>query len=572
MTACRRTVTVLLALALALASAYAPAGAAPASAAGTSTTTAAPTGAADATAVAGITATFDGFLAAPDVATQIKYVENGDALTAVLTKTAEVTAGVKLAVKVANLTATVEGTTAKFTYDLAAAKDGTILLPGQSGEAVLVHGVWLITGPTICDLTSAGAPQYANECLAAASQAAPPAAPSSRRAANGVGVTKTSILIGGVAAKTGSAESPDGDAFLGVRAYVKWFNAKGGIYGRKLKIVSERDDANRASQDISQARALVELDKVFAILPVATRSFAGATYLAGTETPVFGWNINAEWMKGKNLFGQSGSRSVFDEGGTYLPYLAKQLGATKVGIMDYEGAAQSKDCATGQEAGYKKYGLDVAYKSTGLNFGFTDLSGEIAKMRRAGVQFLSTCMDLDGNVSAAKAIKQAGLDIKIYSPQGYDATTPKKYGSAVDGFYFGTIFRPFEAVGSNKAEKLYLAEMKKDKYPTNELTLVGWINGMLFTRALEDAGPNFTQQKVIDAANKMSNWTAGGILVPVDYTQWPRLNVRKGAVSCTASVQVRNGKFVPVFGKPGKPFACFPANPQPANLSRPTFL
>ena len=385
------------------------------------------------------------------------------------------------------------------------------------------------------------------------------------------GVTATTINIGGMTGKTG-AQSPDGQAFLGTRAYVKWFNSKGGIYGRKLKIVSERDDASRASQDISQARALVEQDKVFAILPVATQSFLGATYLATTKTPVFGWNINEEWMKGKNLFGQSGSRSVFGEAGTYLPYIAKQAGATKVGIMDYDGASQSVSCGDGQAASYKKYGLDLAYRSTGLNFGFTDLSGEIAKMRSAGVQFLSTCMDLDGNVSAAKAVKQAGLDIKVYAPQGYDATTPKKYGSSVDGFYFSTIFRPFEAVGNNKAEKLYLAQMKANKYPTSELTLVGWLNGMLFTRALKNAGKNFTQQKVIDAVNKMSAWTAGGILAPVDYTQWPRTKVRPGSVSCSAIVQVKNGKFVPVFGKPGKPFACYPANPLPADLDTPTYL
>jgi hypothetical protein len=35
---------------------------------------------------------------------------------------------------------------------------------------------------------------------------------------------------------------------------------------------------------------------------------------------------------------------------------------------------------------------------------------------------------------------------------------------------------------------------------------------------------------------------------------------------------VKNGKFVSVDGKPGKPFACFPVNPLPANLDTPTFL
>ncbi len=396
------------------------------------------------------------------------------------------------------------------------------------------------------------------------------ASPTARGAASGPGVTATTINVGGLAGVTGG-QSPQKQAFDGFNAYVKWFNAKGGIYGRKLKVVAQRDDASRASQDISQARALVEQDKVFAILPVATQSFLGATYLATTKTPVFGWNINEDWMKGKNLFGQSGSRSVFGEAGTYLPNLAKRTGATKVGIMDYDGASSSVACGDGQEASYKKYGLDVVYRSTGLNFGFTDLSGEIAKMRSAGLEFLSTCMDLDGNVSAAKAIKQAGLSVKVYAPQGYDAATPKKYGSAVEGFYFSTVFRPFEVAGSNKALKTYFAQMKANSVAISELSLVGWVNGMLFTQALKDAGKNFTQQKVIDAVNKMGNWTAGGILSPVDYTQWPRINERPNSLGCAAFVQVKNGKFVPVFGKPGKPFVCFPVNPLPATLDTPTY-
>ena len=72
------------------------------------------------------------------------------------------------------------------------------------------------------------------------------------------------------------------------------------------------------------------------------------------------------------------------------------------------------------------------------------------------------------------------------------------------------MFRPFEAVGDNAAEKTYMAQMKADKYPTSELTLSGWLNGMLFTQAREDAGKNFTQQKVIDAVDKTGKPVAWG--------------------------------------------------------------
>ena len=35
---------------------------------------------------------------------------------------------------------------------------------------------------------------------------------------------------------------------------------------------------------------------------------------------------------------------------------------------------------------------------------------------------------------------------------------------------------------------------------------------------LKAAGPNFTRQKVVDATNKITNYTAGGIVAPINWT------------------------------------------------------
>ena len=122
-----------------------------------------------ATVNAAIAAAYDGFLSAPDAATKLTYVEKGTTMTAVITKTTAATAKVALPVKVANLKATVEGTKAKFTWDLAKKDDGSVILKNQSGEAAYVGGKWLITRNTICDLATQGAPDLAPECLTAAS-------------------------------------------------------------------------------------------------------------------------------------------------------------------------------------------------------------------------------------------------------------------------------------------------------------------------------------------------------------------------------------------------------------------
>jgi ABC-type glycerol-3-phosphate transport system substrate-binding protein len=134
------------------------------------TTTAAP---ADPAAVtAEIVAAFNAYLVAPDLNAQLSYIDKGQTLATVQPKFNAATAGVKLPVQVVNLKTTIaaDGKTAKFTYDLAGLPSGTVLLANQSGGAVLQsNGKWLLDRNTICDLGAAGAPQYADECLTAAS-------------------------------------------------------------------------------------------------------------------------------------------------------------------------------------------------------------------------------------------------------------------------------------------------------------------------------------------------------------------------------------------------------------------
>ncbi len=136
------------------------------------TTTTAAAAVDPAAVTAEIVAAFNAYLAAPDLQAQLSYIDKGQTLATVQPKFNAATASAKLPVQVVNVKTTVaaDGKTAKFTYDLAGLPSGTVLLPGQSGGAVLQsNGKWLLDRNTICDLGSAGAPQYADECLTAAS-------------------------------------------------------------------------------------------------------------------------------------------------------------------------------------------------------------------------------------------------------------------------------------------------------------------------------------------------------------------------------------------------------------------
>jgi hypothetical protein len=69
---------------------------------------------------------------------------------------------------------------------------------------------------------------------------------------------------------------------------------------------------------------------------------------------------------------------------------------------------------------------------------------------------------------------------------------------------------------------------------------------------LKAAGPDFTRQKVIDAINQMTDYTANGLVPPIDWT-----TAHEDDQDCMALLKIVDGKFKPVFGKKGKPFLCF---------------
>ena len=388
------------------------------------------------------------------------------------------------------------------------------------------------------------------------------------------GVTQTEISVGGVTSKTNPLGGTYADAFAGVKAYFEMVNSSKdkGIYGRKLKLTSERDD--QLGSNTQEVQGLISNDNVFAVLPVDVLLFTGGNLLAQSGIPTFGWNINAEWGSEKapgapNMFGEKGSFLCFTCPTQTAPWLAKKLHKNKVGVLAYT-VDQSADCLKGVQASFDKYpSAKVVFADSSLSFGVTDLSSDVSQMKDKGVNFVMTCMDNNGVLTLAKEMKKQGLNAPQYLPNAYDQEFMKTNGQFFEGSYVLTFFTPFQVKNKPQGLKEFQKWIKKTGGPQTENALAGWANADLLYQGLKAAGPDFTRQKVIDAINQMTNYTAGGIYAPID---WTIAHKQDPAEGCVVLSKIHNGTFVPSFGTADKPFTCLQANPLPDKLqSKPTF-
>ncbi len=371
------------------------------------------------------------------------------------------------------------------------------------------------------------------------------------------GVSNAEIDVATIVTKT---NNPTGASYAplvdGVKAYFRMVNDHGGIYGRKLVVKYDHDDG--FNQRPAVQASLAE-DKAFATF-VADSLFTGADLLAQAKQPTFVWNINPEFAGHPTFFAQTPAICYTCAGHMY-PYLAQQLKATKVGVLAYGIAQQSKDCATGIQNSFTKYPVaKVAYFNDSLAYAQA-LGPEVTAMKQKGVTFVFTCVDLNESFTLGKEMQKQGMHGVQSLPNGYDANFVSKNAALLEGDIVTLAVVPLEVTPQiTEVQNLY-------KYtgeigvPVSELTVYGWILASELYAGLVGAGPHFSQAAVVNALNQMTAFSDNGFIPPIDWTK-AHIDPEKdpsalSAQECSTAVIVRNGTFVPYLSTPGKPWTCF---------------
>ena len=388
------------------------------------------------------------------------------------------------------------------------------------------------------------------------------------------GVTSTRVDVGALATLSGPISADFAPIVAGVRAYFDWVNDQGGVNGRQVVLTHAADDQGSPSENAIEARALVEQDHVFAVVGVATAFFTGASFLARTGTPTFGYATQNEWAGPPNLFAAYGSVVDFSTLGPSIAYVAHRSGAHSVALMAY-GVAQSAGVCAAAQPTLERLGIHVGYEDLSVPYG-GDVSSDVVRMKQSHVDFVVSCMDVTGNIQLSRTMQQNGMAASQLWLDGYNQSTLAANAQLMRRTYFLIQHVPFEAAtafpGVFGGLEQYLAVMHRyaPGDERSEVAMEGWLSAALFVQGLRAAGPHPTQQSVVAAINKIRSFTGNGITTPID---WSISHRTVTPPSCEASVVTSTGPsgrpvFKLVFNKGSQIWVCFP-NSGPIDLDRP---
>jgi branched-chain amino acid transport system substrate-binding protein len=215
--------------------------------------------------------------------------------------------------------------------------------------------------------------------------------------------------IGMSAGLTGYAATVDRAWRDGVEVAVDALNAKGGILGRKVQVIVE-DNRSEPQEAVTGYRKMISSDNVnvFASGCVSAGNFAAAPLVMKAETPMVLCSILPQ-QPDQVAWAFTTIPPPRFEVETRLDYLKNKTTIKKIGVLhDPSPYANAQSAAAEKEAA--DYGLEIVgneqYKTDDA-----DLSVQIQKMYAAGARAIIK-IGLGGTtLTAAKNIKQLGLDM-----------------------------------------------------------------------------------------------------------------------------------------------------------------
>jgi len=361
------------------------------------------------------------------------------------------------------------------------------------------------------------------------------------------GVTDSEIRIGAIYDQTGPATPVTVPASKAFKNYFQWVNEKGGINGRKIKLIIE-DDRYSIPATISAYKKLLLKDQVLAILGPASSAgiFALTSAILKDKMPcVIPPSSDRVVIPPKRYMFASGP-TYEDQIQLIFQYIVRDLkkknpriafvyNDTEHGKLGFKAAEKYKD----------KYGIDIVSIEI-VNPGVLDATSQALNIKRRNPDFIVMHLLVDNSIVIMKSAMQMGITGIPFLGTQYTCTedTVKVAGKAASNYTGIAIYSSWYDKGSAMKEmrKVTLKYNPGTEKPYRPKAYTqGWGDATILTEGIKRAGKAIDGEALVNALESIKDFDMRGLCGSVTfgpdnhkgskYVKMYKANVKEGLLT-----------------------------------------
>ncbi len=327
------------------------------------------------------------------------------------------------------------------------------------------------------------------------------------------GVTADTIVFGQPAALEGPAAALGIGMRTGINAAFEEANQKGGIHGRKLKLISV-DDGYEPDKSIVAVKKLIDEDKVFALIgPVGTPTANAAQPIAqAARVPYIGPFTGAGFLRDPKRDNVVNIRASYGaEAEAWVKHLTEDLQIKKIAIF-YQDDTFGRAGLDGIKAALQKRGMELAAEGT-FERNTVAVKSALLSIKRAEPEAVAMVGPYKPCAEFIKLARKVDFNPVFVNISFVGASAlARELGPEGKGVIVSQVV-PFPWDTSLKVVGDYQAAIKAvdGKAEPEFVSLEGYLVGRLTIAALEKVGANPTREALLRTFKEVGKFDVGGL-------------------------------------------------------------
>lgn len=325
------------------------------------------------------------------------------------------------------------------------------------------------------------------------------------------GVTADTIILGQSTALSGPLGDLGQEVLKGAKVYFDGVNARGGIHGRSIKLVS-KDDAYDPAKTLENVNALIAEDNTFALFGTfgTPNNEALIPIAQSAGLPVFMPYTGAPSIRSKTSKGVYNLRASYADEVERLVEHLHTVGIRKIAIA-YQNNAFGKEVLKAANAAMEARQLKPLLAASVENDA-TDAAPAAEKLLATQPEAVLLALAGKPTIEVIRNITQRRRGMQMYAlsvmatPANLRALGKDGSGVAI------TQVVPFPGTATMPLVREYQQAMTAaGQKEFSHLSLEGYLNAKVIAEALRRAGPKLTRAALTSAMDGIRSFNLGGM-------------------------------------------------------------